>query len=552
MGSGTGTRDNGIELNAQTNQTKQSTGGVIPINQMTKGGPAVRAQAPRTRVSFGETGDDIGETTLVQPAVPDATRVHPVEPTQAQPTQVRPAQARLRPAAAGRKLQDRYRLDELLVDREDTQTWRGYDEKLLRTVVVHLLPADEQGNRLLAAAGQIARASYDSRVLRVLDASAPAASPDTENFVVCDFAEGESLEDLLAVGSISRREAVTFVREVAEALIGMHAQGLYHRALSSSLVTLTCEGNVKIAGFLFAAELSPARTPIVNPEAADVQALGHMLRALGADESPNANLAETSARILDPAHPAPLRTAAEVTEHLTSALDDPPLPQPASEAERTWAHPTPSVISQEPVDAPWEAPRKGFRWAWVVVPLLVAIIVATIVAVPMLHRAFSASPSAGAAGTAASERWSVVAAQDFDPEGNGEERPNQVPRAWDGDPNTSWRTMNYWEAEIGNKTGVGVIFDLGEVRKVSRVELDLDGVGTSLEVRVPTAEATTGPPLQGVGQWAIAGQALNAPAAITVTLDAPAETRFVLVYLTELPRDGSAFTGGIAEARFWS
>lgn len=525
---------------------------MIPIKQMTKGDPAVRAQEPRTRVSFGETsGGDIDESTLAQPALFDATRVHPVERTQVQPTQVRPSQARLRPAAAGRKLQDRYRLDELLVDREDTQTWRAYDEKLLRTVVVHLLPADEYGNELLAAAGRIARASYDARVLRVLDASAPAGvdSPDTENFVVCDFAEGESLEDLLAAGSMSRREAVTFVREVAEALIGMHAQGLYHRALTPTLVTLTCEGNVKIAGFLFAAELSPARTPIVDPEAADVQALGHMLRALGADESPNANLAETSARILDPTHPTPLRTAAEVTAHLTRALDDPPPPVPDSDPTR--AHPVPSVIVQEPVDAPWERPRKGFRWMWVVVPLLVAAVIGTIVAVPMLHNAMTGSAPA-VSEAAASEQWSVVAAQDFDPEGNGEERPNQVSRAWDGNPNTSWRTMNYWEAEIGNKTGVGVIFDLGEVRKVSRVELDLDGVGTSLEVRVPTAEATTGPPLQGVGQWAIAGQALNAPAAITVTLDAPAETRFVLVYLTELPRDGSAFTGGIAEARFWS
>ncbi|WP_425307437.1 hypothetical protein AADG42_01310 [Ammonicoccus fulvus] len=511
-------------------------------------------------MSFGETrgGEDTSETTLVQPAVPDATQAHPVEPTQAQPTQarptqIRPVQARLRPAAAGRKLQDRYRLDELLVDRGDTQTWRAYDEKLLRPIVVHLLPANERGNRLLAAARQIACASYDSRVLRVLDASAPADAdnPETDNFVVCDFAEGETLEDLLAVGSMRRREAVTFVREVAEALIGMHAQGLYHRALSPALVTLTCEGNVKIAGFLFAAELSPARTPI-NPEAADVQALGHMLRALGADESSNANLAQASARILDPAHPAPLRTAAQVTAHLTRALNDPPPPPPAGEAERTRAHPTPSVISQEPVDTPWSSPRKGFRWAWVVVPLLVAVIIGTIVAVPLLHNALTGSASTASPGAAASERWSVVAAQDFDPEGNGEERPNQVSRAWDGDPNTSWRTMNYWEAEIGNKTGVGLIFDLGEVRRVSRVELDLDGAGTSLEVRVPATEATTRPPLQGVGQWTVVGQALHAPAATTVTLDAPAGTRFVLVYLTELPRDGSAFTGGIAEARFWS
>jgi putative peptidoglycan lipid II flippase len=112
--------------------------------------------------------------------------------------------------------------------------------------------------------------------------------------------------------------------------------------------------------------------------------------------------------------------------------------------------------------------------------------------------------------------------------------------------------MNYFESGFGIKRGVGLVFDLGEVRELSRVELELDGAGTSLDIRVPVAENPASAPLASVDDWRAVGSVTGAPAEATVTVEQGVETRYVLVFLTELPPVAGQFTGGIAEARFWS
>ncbi|WP_432558183.1 hypothetical protein [Granulicoccus sp. GXG6511] len=522
-------------------------------------------------------------------------------------------------AREGLLLRGRYRLEELLVQRPDTQTWRAIDVLLARPVRVHLLPADQPNDALLAAAKRAAVAT-DFRVLRVLDATIPADPGVVDEswlgpFIVCEYAPGQSLEDLLAGGTLSTLEAAWLVREVADALSGMHARGLHHQRLSPATVVVTTAGHVKIVGFLVEAELVPGHETLRDPEAADVLALGRLLYAALVGRWPGGSwhglpaaptdsagqirplrdvqasvppsLDQICDRILSPSPrdgATRLRTAAEVSAALSRVLGTADAAEDLEQRVRisVAANADPTLVNRIPqsyaptahlkpahVDA-WNAeqtantpvprtqstrPRRAVPWRRILAAVVVLAVIGVLTAVGLRlsHWAAPGAP-AGTAATGPATQWPVVAAHDFDPEGNGEEHPNQVSLAFDGDPATSWTTMNYFEAEIGNKTGVGLVFDLGEVRDLSRVELDLDAAGTTVEVRVPAAGAdgaATSPP-GSTGEWRAVGTAERTPMATTISLVEPVETRYVLIFFTELPAVGSAFTGGIAEARFWS
>ena len=101
-----------------------------------------------------------------------------------------------------------------------------------------------------------ASVATDSRFLRVLDA---VYSDDDEigSYIVCEYATGQSLELLLSHGPLSGLEAAWVVREVADALSGVHSLGLYHQRINPDTVILTPDGHVKIVGLLIEEALRP-------------------------------------------------------------------------------------------------------------------------------------------------------------------------------------------------------------------------------------------------------------------------------------------------------
>lgn len=172
----------------------------------------------------------------------------------------------------------RYRLEEQLVERDDTLTWRAFDTKLSRAVLVHVLsPEDPRKDAVLKAAKSSAVAT-DSRFLRVLD----AVSSDEEHgtYIVCEYVPGISLETMLRQGPLSALEAAWVIRELADALTPMHAQGLFHGELNPDTVVITATGNVKIVGFLIDAALARHEEADWRArEETDVAALGRLFYA---------------------------------------------------------------------------------------------------------------------------------------------------------------------------------------------------------------------------------------------------------------------------------
>jgi putative peptidoglycan lipid II flippase len=183
---------------------------------------------------------------------------------------------------AGTVLASRYRLEELIAESQPSVTWRAFDQVLSRSVLVHLLaPGDPAEEELLTAARK-ASVATDSRFLRVLDA-VHSTDPAVGSYIVCEYATGQSLEMILSHGPLSGLEAAWVIREVSDALAGVHSLGLYHRRLSPETVIITPSGNIKIVGLMIEAALRPRSSEVVagatSPEQVDVSDLGRLLYA---------------------------------------------------------------------------------------------------------------------------------------------------------------------------------------------------------------------------------------------------------------------------------
>ncbi len=139
----------------------------------------------------------------------------------------------------------------------------------------------------------------------------------------------------------------------------------------------------------------------------------------------------------------------------------------------------------------------------------------------------------------------VAAVTDFDPEGDDQsENSETVPLATDGDPATAWRTSTYFDPLSQQKSGVGLMVDLGEPVEVSDVRLTMIGAGTDLELRA-APDARTAP--TSLEQTEVVARAPGAGTEVTLAPDEPVTTRFVLVWLTELPAVDGGYRGQVAE-----
>jgi putative peptidoglycan lipid II flippase len=138
----------------------------------------------------------------------------------------------------------------------------------------------------------------------------------------------------------------------------------------------------------------------------------------------------------------------------------------------------------------------------------------------------------------------IVSATDFDPFGNTkQENPQLVPLAIDANPATAWTTVHYKAADMSGKGGVGLLLDLGAPRPVSEVTLRLVGNGTDLAI------LATDNPTKPVGTFTSMAEVTGAGNALTLRVPRPVTTRYLVVWLTNLPSADGSYQGGVADVR---
>ncbi len=155
-------------------------------------------------------------------------------------------------------------------------------------------------------------------------------------------------------------------------------------------------------------------------------------------------------------------------------------------------------------------------------------------------------PTAGASGeddAPAGPSATIQGAEIFDPEGDGQpENDGDVPLTYDGDPTTTWSTVTYrGSATFGNlKSGLGIVYDLGDPQSLAGVTVSTPRPGATVEIR--TADSPAGD-LDGFDPAA----SRTLEETTDLRFDEPVEARYVLLWITGLVEDGDGFLGEIGE-----
>ncbi|MEU4985094.1 protein kinase family protein [Streptomyces sp. NPDC021969] len=518
---------------------------------------------------------------------------------QGTPTSEEPGKASPPELHSGHKLARRYRLEECVTRLDGFSSWRAVDEKLRRAVGVHLLPADHARARSVLAAARSSALLGDPRFVQVLD----AVEDNDLVYVVHEWLpDATELTALLAAGPLEVYDAYQMVSQVASAMAAAHREGLAHLRLSPNAVLRTSTGQWRIRGLAVNAALRGISSD--TPQRTDTEAIGALLYATLTQRWPyesdahglaglpkdiglippdqvragvHRGLSELAMRALanDGATASRHESPCTTPEELVKAIGEMPRirpPEPAYTAppqyQRTayqqggYGRPAPRPGATQPVPAPPPPlqSRTGKALKWGVSALLIAALGlgSWQLADALMERGGKAddpnqtqtvdgdndkSPK-----EPVSRPITIAGAHDYDPFGSdGSEYPENVGKAYDGDPGTYWQTSHYASADFGRlKPGVGIVVDLGKVQQVGKVALTLGG-DTSVELR--SAGDTDSEPQSFEGYEKVAG---GNGTTVDLKPDKAVKTRYLLVWLTELPVTDGQFRGRVADIKVTS
>ncbi|MFD3531442.1 protein kinase family protein [Streptomyces sp. NPDC058664] len=491
---------------------------------------------------------------------------------------------------SGHKLARRYRLEECVTRLDGFSSWRAVDEKLRRAVGVHLLPADHPRARSVLAAARSSALLGDPRFVQVLD----AVEENDLVYVVHEWLpDSTELTALLAAGPLEPHDAYQLVSQVSQAMAAAHREGLAHLRLTPSAVLRSSTGQYRIRGLAVNAALRGITAD--RPQRSDTEAIGALLYAALTQRWPydsdayglsglpkgvgllppdqvragvHRGLSEIAMRALvnDGATASRQEPPCTTPDELAKAVAAmprvrPPEPEYATPPEYqrttyqqgTYGRPQQRPVTTQPVVVPPPPlqSRTGTALKWAVSALLIAALGLGSWQIADRLLADKTPTKTPVTTPTADEKppppkpIAIESATDFDPLGNGAENGQVIENAYDGDPSTSWHTVKYESAELGNlKSGVGLVLDLGKAQEISSVELSFTG-HTSVQLRTAPSDASSAPYTPDGFTTQTSGDGTDVPLKLTK----PVTTRYLLVWLTKLPAADGGFRGRLTEIK---
>lgn len=501
---------------------------------------------------------------------------------------------------SGHKLAGRYRLEECVTRLDGFSSWRAVDEKLRRAVGVHLLPADHPRARSVLAAARSSALLGDPRFVQVLD----AVEENDLVYVVHEWLpDATELTALLSAGPMDAHDAYQLVSQISQAMAAAHREGLAHLRLTPGAVLRSSSGQYRIRGLAVNAALRGITSE--GPQRADTEAIGALLYAALTQRWPyesdaygltglpkgvgliapdqvragvHRGLSEIAMRALanDGATASRQEQPCTTPDELAKAVaamprirppeptfTAPPEYQRTTYQQGTYGRPagpgggsTQTVLATPP--APLQS-RTGRALKWAVSALLIAAL--GLGSWQLAETLLDRDNNSGDPGTTQtnpengdappvekSKPVQIVSAKDFDPLGDGSEKPQDIDHVYDGDASTFWYTDGYFTADFGKlKEGVGVVLDLGEVQKVGTVDVSFLGGTTSVELR--TSSAAKAPTMPNSYGKIAEGSGTK----VSLKPGEPVQARYLLVWLTKLPPSSEGnFRGKISDIKVTS
>ncbi|MGI5469811.1 protein kinase family protein [Streptomyces sp. CA-132043] len=503
---------------------------------------------------------------------------------------------------SGHKLARRYRLEECVTRLDGFSSWRAVDEKLRRAVGVHLLPADHPRARPVLSAARSAALLGDPRFVQVLD----AVEENDLVYVVHEWLpDATELTTVLASGPLEPHDAYQLVTQVSQAMAAAHREGLAHLRLTPGSVLRTSSGQYRIRGLAIMAALRGLTSE--HPQRTDTESIGALLYAALTQRWPYENdayglsglpkgvglIAPDQVRAGVHRGLSELAMRALVNDGATASRQEQPCTTPEELAKAVGAMPrirppetsftTPPPYQRtgyqqgsyaqtsgtgrtgpaatRPVPAP-PAPlqsRTGRAAKWCVSALLIAALglgswqlADTLLKDRNQDDSGSSQTTGGNAEAVSGKPVHVDKVMDFDPPpaGDGTENPQEATKAADGNADTYWPTRNYYgRSDFGGlKSGVGLVLDLEKVQQVGSIKVDLLG-DTSLDFRAAPEDSGDAPTALDGYKKIASGKGES----VTLRAKEPIKTRYVLVWLTDLPlKDDGNYRGQIKEIQVLS
>ncbi|MER6618840.1 protein kinase family protein [Streptomyces sp. NPDC000931] len=508
---------------------------------------------------------------------------------------------------SGHKLARRYRLEECVTRLDGFSSWRAVDEKLRRAVGVHILPADHARARSVLAAARSAALLGDPRFVQVLD----AVEENDVVYVVHEWLpDATELTTLLAAGPLEVYDAYQMVSQISAAMAAAHREGLAHLRLNPNAVLRTSTGQWRIRGLAVNAALRGISSD--TPQRTDTESIGALLYAALTQRWPYENdaygmsglpkdiglippdqvragvhrgLSELAMRALanDGATASRHESACTTPEELVKAIGEMPRirpPEPAfttpPEYQRTtyqqgtYGRPAPhsGVTQPVPTPPPPLQSRTGKALKWAVSALLIAALgLGSWQLADALLEQDKQSDDTNQTQTTdggddkdndkpkPAKPISVQGSQEYVVKGEAQ-APEDVAKTYDGDNSTYWRTKKYNAGPTlaPYKPGVGIVYDLGSPQELSTASLGLRYAGDHTTVHLYATDSLS--PSTGIEGMKEIGTAATTGTTLTVKVAKPLKTRYVLMWITDVPNapsdgySGAGYKQAVTEVTF--
>jgi len=471
----------------------------------------------------------------------------------------------------GTVLSGRYRLEAKLGSGGMSTVYLARDDTLDRAVAVKVMHREmseqaDQLERFRQEARAVAKLSHPN-VVAVIDAGEDGGHP----YIVFEYVEGETLKQRInRLGALDPQEALAYAIEIARGLTVAHARNMVHRDIKPQNVLIDSEGRAKLTDFGISRQLEQdgmtatgrvlGTTDYVAPEQAmghpvdprsDIYSLGVVLYEMLIGQVPfhadsqvgvamkhvNEELPDVQARRSEVSAAAALvverataKEPAERYQDVGEMIDDlsTALEVAAARAGSTTGEAT-TIL--EAVPPPKRKLSSRARLSWVAVLLLVLVGGGAIAAVLLI----SSGGGGGGALKGKGEKISIASATDYDPQGDGEEDPETVGFAVDGNPTgTAWSSEHYDTPTFaGTKTGpdpgVGLYVTTKSAAKPKEMVIRTPTPGWDAQVF-----ATASGPPEDLSEWGEpVGEVTDAASLEDVELNLPSPAKYFLIWFNK-------------------
>jgi serine/threonine protein kinase len=427
-------------------------------------------------------------------------------------------------------LPDRFKLEVRLGRDHDVEEWLATDTELDRPVLIRILGPETSPERRQAFVDDT-RAAATSPHVHLVSVFA-AGMLDEGAYSVTEWAGGVSMSDRLDAGeTISADEFLPNAAGLAEGLAALHRSGGLHGAVDAGAILFSASHPAKLGSY--------GRPHSGGSVAEDTRALADTLATCVTGQ------------------PAGAASPSQVVDGIPASVDHALEAARRGDLDADGLARAIHATSQVPTAPP---PPPAWSWRWLAPAALLSIVAVGIVAIglvlptgpesPILFpdtpdstTTITLAPTTTVATTSPTgEPISIVRVFSYDPEGDGNEHDENVPKVIDGDPATSWRTERYFDPLPLLKAGVGIALELtGQPG-----EFTASGVSDGSAYSLMWVSAL---PATGIDGWERLASGRVSGQRITTQLP-DRRGGFWLLWFTDLPPQDDGFYADVAEVRF--